>query len=68
LDVERIEGLHPVEVARVEKRLAQRGHPEVDEGAPQLGVAEAALSHQCLLQGCAPHPSTPGELALAPSS
>ena len=48
VDVERVEGLHAVQVARVEERLAQGRHPEVDEGVVQVGVAEAARGHRQL--------------------
>ena len=38
------------------------GHPRQDDGPTPDPVA------QCLRWGCAPHPSPPGELALAPSA
>ena len=42
VDVERVEGLHRVELVRPEVALAQRRHAEVDDGVLQGLAAEPA--------------------------
>src|SRR5262249_29186234 len=45
VDMERVEGLHPMELFRPEVRLAERRHAEVDEGQLERRRAEAARGH-----------------------
>jgi hypothetical protein len=40
--VERVEGLHPPDLVRVEEALAERRHPEIDDCQSKRIAAEAA--------------------------
>ena len=65
VDMERIEGLHVVQVAFVEERLAQRRHPEVDERAAQVGVRRSGSSPWSARRpGVEPHTGGPTQLVV----